>query len=225
MSDIKNNPIKVDKNGKIKSVRISARIAPNYKNGLDLIVRDRQSNLSEVLELAIIRLLNNYEIDNKKAMDYVGDSNLLATNLFFDIRMKTPTKETISSALDKLYENLPPSDVPLSLVSPKERYKTSIITSLISKDAYISFYPISIILAIETAWNEALPENLVIDTIEMVDLYAKEIMTPSLQDKEIQDSHKTLLCFLADNEEVSINQYYADVIDRYKKLKAKYRYN
>lgn len=222
MSDIKKTPIRIDRNGKVKSVRISARIAPNYKSGLDLIARDRQTNLSEVLELAIIRLLNNYEIDNKKVMDFVGDSRLIFHSLFYDMRIQPASQETLKQ-MKKILESHLPKDVPLSLVSPKERYTAGIVDKLITKNSWTGLLPVSIIATINHGWNQALPANFILDIIEVFNAYSENVIIPLFSDKKIAPQEWTILCYLDKHPDIDLQSHYNKLTLKYNEIREAYK--
>lgn len=158
-----------------KSVRIGARIKPEYKDALELIARDRQTSLSEVLELAIYKLADQYKIDGIKVTHYVNDPYylpraILGTGIYKPLTEKEKELKTLS-----IMKHLPPKNTPISLISPKERYIAEILREPLVIEARFTINGYALISFIVDGWEKGIPAGIRKKQIILLSDHIKQI--------------------------------------------------
>ena len=164
-----------------KSVRIGALIRPRYKHALELVSRDRDMTLGEVMELAISRLVDSYIMtDGKPLVDFIKPKNeainrLLKSISFYSVAIESYTGNQVLGIKAIIEENL--RNTPKTLRSNFETYQLSVI-SQIEEDLTIfelgSFYE-----ALEEAWKEGINTSKIAYDIKVINAFYEDILYPA----------------------------------------------
>ncbi|QMT41389.1 hypothetical protein [Neisseria shayeganii] len=115
-----------------KNIRVSIAIRPRYRQAIELISKDRNTSLNEVVEFAIAQLAAKYEIEGKPVIEYIRPMNeerLRIKNTLIEPQNRTSeyiTKKEIDyySAI-MAYESLPKG-----ILSPQDKYVMGMLDEL-----------------------------------------------------------------------------------------------
>lgn len=166
-----------------KNVQVSVTIRPRYRQALEIIAKDRQSTLSEAIELAISLLAREtklqqefYDKEAPYIIDYVRPKIEPIERLYNAIPPmigvlykfnKTEKTNTYDEIINRLYE------IPDPLLTPLENHIGQTIHELNGKLHYFS--PTYLLEAIEEDWKEGISSDITARNIEIVHDFYEEV--------------------------------------------------
>ncbi|MHC5225519.1 hypothetical protein [Ignatzschineria sp. LJL83] len=167
-----------------KDERIGARIKTQYRNALDLIARDRRTNISEVLELAIHKLAESYTIEGKSVLDLTDHSFNIFEKLFFGLRFKPlPPQQNLLQAeyadiRREILSYMPDSSLPQSLLSPQELYVVSVLDDpeLDGGGAWYSITPSALLYFTYKAWHIGKSVEEAVEILRYSDHFVRDVL-------------------------------------------------
>lgn len=166
-----------------KNVQLSVTIRPRYRQAIEIIAKDRNSTLSEAVEIAISKLARETRLQqdygDKHApyiIDYVRNEHEPLDRIFFAYSSRHITLKyfdivnidnTYAEIMDKL------NDTPGPLLSPFELHLGDIIDNF--RDQLDGFNSIYLKEAIAEDWKEGIPSEETEINIKIVLDFYKDI--------------------------------------------------
>lgn len=187
-----------------KNVQLSVTIRPRYRQALEIIAKDRNSTLSEAIELAISKLAQEtilqqdvYLENAPSIMDYVRSKYeplerikfaYLPRHFLFEYFDNAETGNTYNEIMSEL------ENTPGPLLSPYEIHLGEVIYEL--KEIINPFSSIYLTEAIQEDWKEGIPTEVTQLNIKIVFDFYNEIYIKSFWEKNKKPSPT------ANNEEI-----------------------
>lgn len=187
-----------------KAIKVSAAIRPRYRKALEIIARDRNMTISDAIELAILRLAENYKIDSEYVINMVRDENEFIERLYeaidypllaLRLRFKTPPKTQIF--IDDLLGGFKASD-------PKALFISQILSSLKTKDTIVSFFDpskLSKVFILEFLEGKTAQETLIcMDALVSFCMSSKDLSLAVYNIQSMRDVKETLDKFFSSSQ-------------------------